>query len=357
MKFRASILLVDDRQHKRVMYRAILDDVGQNFVVAASSDDAMKQIAKQDFAVILLDVDTPGIDGLETATLIRARQLSTNVPIIFITAAPWSDERTAQAYALGAVDFLISPIIPEILRSKVKVFVDLYLFSKHARRQVTQRIALVAARNACGDAERENRRFAYLAGASVALSRSLNVSATARELVGLAVPYLADVAAVTLADRNADHVRTEMAWVSGAHPGPHREALPGLQPGWWREGIERVLTSGIAESHIERGAPVPEHGIGKTFTREILDLSRGPRIGLLMLLPLTARGHVVGVLSLGRGPAQRKFGLEQFSLASDLAERAAIALDNALLYSEARGQDRRELEVSRPGRTAAPSGD
>ena len=156
---------------------------------------------KNEFAVILLDVNMPGMDGLETAAMIRSRKRSAHVPIIFITADYGDEVRTAKGYSLGAVDFMVSPIVPEILRTKVKVFVDLYLLAQQAKHQARERGQLAAERAARAAAERANERSAFLARASAALSGSLNLGATTRELARLAVPFLADVAAVTVPGR------------------------------------------------------------------------------------------------------------------------------------------------------------
>ena len=159
MTERANILIVDDRPDKHVVYRAILGDLQQNLIHVASGDQALKNLLKRDFAVILLDVNMPGLDGLETAALIRRRKRSAHVPIIFITADYGDEERMRQAYALGAVDFIVSPIAPEILRSKVKVFVELFLLAQQARLQAEQQLALAEERAARAAVERAAERI------------------------------------------------------------------------------------------------------------------------------------------------------------------------------------------------------
>src|SRR3954453_2933143 len=143
---KANILIVDDRPDKHVVFRSILDELEQNLVSVASGEQALRQVLQREFAVILLDVNMPGLDGLETAALIRSRKQSAHVPIIFITADYGDELRMAQAYSLGAVDFMASPIIPEILRTKVKVFVDLYLLAQQSRRQAEERASLAEER-------------------------------------------------------------------------------------------------------------------------------------------------------------------------------------------------------------------
>ena len=261
MKDAASILLVDDRPDKHVVYRAILEELGQRLVSATSGEQALKEVLKTDFAVILLDVNMPGMDGLETAELIRGRKRSAHVPIIFITADYGDEVRTAKGYSLGAVDFMVSPIVPEILRTKVRVFVDLYLLAQQARRQARERVALAAERAARAAAEEANRRSAFLAGASVALSRSLSYGATTRELARLAIPFLADVAALTLSGSDGGEASTVVAW-AGDGPGrsPRLETMTAVDCGWWREAIARVMASGNSESFLAAAAPASAHG-------------------------------------------------------------------------------------------------
>ena len=111
-----AILLVDDRPDKLLVLEAILAELGQELVKAQSGKEALKQVLQRDFAVILLDVNMPGMDGFETATLIRQRQSSETTPIIFFTAHD-EEKYVARSYSLGAVDYIRTPIDPEILRA------------------------------------------------------------------------------------------------------------------------------------------------------------------------------------------------------------------------------------------------
>ncbi len=120
-----NILLVDDQPAGLLALEGLLDRLGQNLVTARSGNEALQRLLHADFAVILLDVRMPGLDGFETARMIRSRARSANTPIIFLTAAGRDDVSISRGYALGAVDFLTKPIIGEVLRSKVEVFVEL----------------------------------------------------------------------------------------------------------------------------------------------------------------------------------------------------------------------------------------
>jgi len=169
---KANILVVDDRQDKLLVVQAILEDLGQNIFTAGSGEEALRQVLARDFALILLDVNMPGLDGLETAALIRNRKRSAHIPIIFITADYADELRTTKGYSLGAVDYITSPIVPEVLRAKVRVFVDLYLLAEQAKQQAQQRIALAEEKAARQAAERATRRLAFLAEATGTLAAS-----------------------------------------------------------------------------------------------------------------------------------------------------------------------------------------
>lgn len=147
---RADILIVDDLPEKHLTYRVSLEELGQNLVTVASGEAALQLLLEREFAVILLDVNMPGMSGLETAALIRQRKKSRHTPIIFITAFA-DDVQTAEGYALGAVDYILSPIVPEMLRAKVKVFVELF----QMRAALTQSHSLLEKRVADRTAELE----------------------------------------------------------------------------------------------------------------------------------------------------------------------------------------------------------
>jgi signal transduction histidine kinase len=132
---RVNILLVDDQPANLVALEAMLEDLGQNLVRAESGREALKRLLSDDFAVILLDVKMPEMDGFETAELIRQRDRSRHTPILFLTAADTTQTQAVRGYAVGAVDYLIKPVVPEFVRSKVAVFVELAKKNELLRRQ------------------------------------------------------------------------------------------------------------------------------------------------------------------------------------------------------------------------------
>lgn len=135
------ILVVDDLPEKLLVYRSILEHPSVELVLARSGADALRHLLHHDFAVILLDVNMPGMDGYETASIIRTRPRCALTPIIFITAH--ADELHAlKGYSLGAVDYILSPVMPDVLRTKVRVFCDLYRLNQQVREQAAAQLAV-----------------------------------------------------------------------------------------------------------------------------------------------------------------------------------------------------------------------
>lgn len=152
---RARILLVDDIPANLLALKAILEPLGQVLVTVRSGEEALRELLRGDFACILMDVQMPVLDGLETARLIRARERTRHLPILFITALSREAAYVTRGYAQGAVDYLLKPVDPDILRAKVQVFVDLYLRGEEVKRQALE---LAARRRA----EEELQRAAEL---------------------------------------------------------------------------------------------------------------------------------------------------------------------------------------------------
>ena len=134
----ASILLVDDRPENLLALEAILEPLGQRLVRANSGPEALRQLLVDEYAVILLDVQMPGMNGFEVAETIKSREKTRFTPIIFLTALSKDEEFVYKGYSVGAVDYMSKPLHPDVLRSKVSVFVDLYLKGQQLRDQQTQ---------------------------------------------------------------------------------------------------------------------------------------------------------------------------------------------------------------------------
>jgi CheY-like chemotaxis protein len=132
---KAKILLVDDRAENIIALEAILGSLNQVLVPARSGDAALKALLSDEFAVILLDVLMPGMDGFETAAHIKERPKTRDVPIVFLTAMNAGSDYAFRSYSAGAVDYIAKPFDPWVLRAKVSVFVDLYLKNRQLREQ------------------------------------------------------------------------------------------------------------------------------------------------------------------------------------------------------------------------------
>jgi signal transduction histidine kinase len=132
---RVNILLVDDQPANLVALEAMLQGLNQNIIKARSGREALKWLLTHDFGVILLDVKMPEMDGFETASLIRQRDKSRHTPILFLTAADDMRTQAMRGYEVGAVDYLVKPVVPEFVRSKVAVFVELARKTELLRRQ------------------------------------------------------------------------------------------------------------------------------------------------------------------------------------------------------------------------------
>ena len=161
-KTRVGVLIVDDDATKRFALRTILAPLDEDIVEASSGADGLRQLLRNEFAVVLLDVRMPIMDGFETAQMIRQRPRSELTPIIFVTALDQAETDMARGYNLGAVDFVFAPIVPSIMRAKVSVFVELYRAQEELRRYRTQLETLVEERTIALTAiNRELEAFSY----------------------------------------------------------------------------------------------------------------------------------------------------------------------------------------------------
>src|SRR5438132_290468 len=216
---RVNILVVDDRPSKLIAMEALLADLGENVVCVGSGADALRQLLEREFALILLDVNMPDMDGFEAAALIRQRPRLQHIPIIFMTAGS-DDHHALQGYSLGAVDYILTPVVPEVLRTKVKVFVDLFKMTEQLKRQAEERVALAEEQARRAAAEAANLRAVFLGDAGKSMTRSLDLETTANTILGLMVPDFGDFAMLRLSAVDGDTVHVR-----------HGDASPGTAEG------------------------------------------------------------------------------------------------------------------------------
>src|SRR3954471_15956875 len=133
-----NVLLVDDRPENLFALQAILDPLGEKLVLAQSGEAALTRLLEDDFALVLLDVQMPGMDGLETSRRMKKRAKSAGIPVIFLTATNPDDRLVLEGYQTGAADYLFKPLIPEVVQSKVRVFCSLYRSREQARQAATE---------------------------------------------------------------------------------------------------------------------------------------------------------------------------------------------------------------------------
>jgi len=324
---KSNILIVDDLAEKLLVFGTVLEELNQNLVFVRSGREALREILQREFAVILLDVNMPDIDGFETATLIRQYKPSALTPIIFITS--YADEmQTALGYSLGAVDYILSPVVPHVLRSKVQVFVQLHAMQRQIRRQADAQAAFAAAESARAVAEENDRRSAFLSNASHVLHRSLQVAVGMRDLAGLIVPALAPLAMILHADAAALRGKVLVA----TEVGNGRSFLQEVE----RAALAPLLLNALQavmrdRQRVDLGAPqlralnapgfdLPAHwAAGATLP-----------LASAAVVPLLNGDRVLGAaLVASRSGASAPI---DWRVLHELGARAAAALENAQLY-------------------------
>jgi len=319
---RVKILVVDDRPENLLVYQTILEELNQDLIMANSGEEALKQVLANDFAVVLLDVNMPGVDGFETASLIRKRKRSALTPIIFITA--FTDElRVAEGYAHGAVDFIRTPIVPPILRAKVKVFVDLFRMQEEVKRHAEERVAHAHERSKREAAEEANRRLAFLARAGAVITKSLDRGVTIESILRLLVPEHCDQAVLAEVDAAG---RWQGMW---ARPGEPTVALAVNRaladlPKEWRDSILRAAKTGLTDQWPPEIAP-----------------GDSPPTRLLAL-PLRDRDAAFAALLMVCQDSQRVYQQSDVAMFESIAWRSAIALVNSRLYQEIEHADQQK---------------
>ena len=331
-----NILVVDDLPQQHVVMRTILEELGENVITVASGREALKAVLERPFAVILLDVNMPGMDGLETASLLRTYRRTARTPIIFVTA--YIDESEMErAYSLGAVDYISAPVVPEVLRSKVKVFVEMHRMHHELLSRAEEREAIARAEAGRAAAERARQRADFLAAASHALTRSLEIDATVQRIAELASSELADMAFVAV--RGIGEFSTGLTVKSARRDDDDAPDFDAFQSGALARffpDASRFVHRLLHEDDAD-GEPAADESVSEA-------VEEGPvaqgirRVSAFPLLTGNQKGVVVLCSS------QITIQPEQITLCQEFVSRASIALENALLFSTIRDGDRRKNE-------------
>ena len=336
---RVNILVVDDLPEKLLVFGTVLEELGQNLVFVRSGREALREVLQREFAVILLDVNMPDIDGFETAALIRQYKRSVDTPIIFITS--YADEmQTERGYALGAVDYIQSPVVPHILRSKVRVFVRLFAMQRQVREQADAHAAMVAADAARRVAEDNDRRSAFLADASRVLSGSLQAEVCVQALAELLVPAMATAALVLPGDEPGPRQKLVCACAGDTANRMLMDIAPPLAAALRQALAERRQVT-LAPADLAALAP-DAFGAGRV---------RAVPWQAVQALPLINGDRLLGALLVATDDALQR---PDWRVLDDLGARAAAALENAILYGSLQGEivERRaaEMQLQEAGR-------
>jgi signal transduction histidine kinase/DNA-binding response OmpR family regulator len=302
---KVNILVVDDLADKRLAFREVLEDLDENLVLVSSGAEALRELLEREFAVIVLDVNMPDIDGIETAELVRKHGRTSHTPIIFVTA--YADEmQTERGYRLGAVDYILTPVVPAILRSKVRVFVDLYRAQRRAAK-----VARAEAGRAIAEAARRSSEFVALA--SRELAASLKLESSMERLLEVLVPTVANCAFLCVEADGHDVA----LYRQDRQPTRQRDGLALLPPAV-RRAVTEVQSGGyVLGVRIDGALPLGS------------DWHEAARFA--HVVPLKVGQRSIGVLAVG-SPSPETGLLEEQGLL-EVATRAAIAFDNAQLYA------------------------
>jgi CheY-like chemotaxis protein len=267
---KASILLVDDKPQNLMVLAQMLEVLDENIVQVRSGADALRCLLKQDFAIILVDIQMPDMDGYELASLIRQRDRSRHLPIIFITAYSRDDADISRGYALGAVDYVFKPIDPVILRAKVSVFVDLYKKTEAIRQkaEIEQRLLKenLLVRSEKLEAERALRQIEER---QALIIRSLPIALYTANLAGCFTGprFLSEGIASAVGFDSAVFIDDPDLWVSRIHAGDLERVIAevgaAVETGRltteyrWRcaDGTERVFLDQGVVLRDESGTP------------------------------------------------------------------------------------------------------
>ena len=314
---RVKLLAVDDNPAKLLSLAALLGELGQEVLTASSGREALRLMLQHEFAVVLLDVHMPAMDGFETASLIRQRKASEHTPIIFVTSYP-DDTHAHRGYELGAVDYILAPVDPEILKVKVSVFVELYRKSAQVRAQAA---AL----------ERRASQLQRLTEASLAINSALSPGETLQVAADFARAILGarQAAAVAAPEEKWSDLRRGVSLAPEAEAAGERAVVP--------DGAALVSLLSVMPGAVHRPRWIEESPWDDYHVE-----GRPARVGWLAT-PLTGRdGRPFGLLHV-LDRADGDFGEDDAAALTQLAQMSSIAIENAV-NAEAREANRMKDE-------------
>lgn len=307
-----AILVVDDRPEKLVSLQVALSPLGHEIVVVGSGQEALRSLLHRDFAVVLLDVNMPGMGGFETARLIRQRRRNQHTPLIFVTSYG-DDVHAIEAYSLGAVDFLSAPVVPAVLRSKVTVFLELHQRDAQVREHAERLM-------------RQTRRLQSLARASLEIHAAQSIEQTLQIVADSVREILGSQQAgvIVTADRNGP-AQHELV----ISPGGRVSALTGSQ-----RGIDLPdFVAQLARCPHPTADELACAHLGPFWPGDRAATSRG------LAAPLIARGgYTMGVL-LASGRREGEYTPDEEALFQQMAQMAASSVENTL-FAEDRESNR-----------------
>jgi serine phosphatase RsbU (regulator of sigma subunit)/DNA-binding response OmpR family regulator/anti-sigma regulatory factor (Ser/Thr protein kinase) len=311
---RPAILLVDDHRENLNALEAVLQPLGERLISVESGEQALRALLRDEIAVILLDVRMAGLDGVETARIVRSRPATRHIPIVFLTAQMSDVSEITLAYATGAVDYVVKPFEPAILRAKVAAFVEL---SRERAERIRQSRALA-------HAEAVTRAVRTLQALSDVALNHLELEPLADELLDRACSlFNAETAALLLADEHGGPLRVNASRGDPLPLPPDGRVIPG-------EGAIGSLLGGSTGSLLSR-----EDLVGRISGPGAPVDPSEEKIASLLAIPLASAGRTLGLLLLGSRD-ESGFDSSDLELLGLAADRIAIAIDHAQRFAHGR---------------------
>lgn len=312
----ATLLLVDDRPENLRALVAVLEPLGHRLVTAHSGEEALKRLLTDDVSVIVLDVRMPGMDGFETATHIKSRERTREIPIIFLTALDAEAAEILAGFSSGAVDYMTKPVDPALMRAKVQVFVELAQKTELLRRQSD-----VLSRRLDERLTAETNHLRRLADAALAINSTLSlddmlrtINDSARDVIG------ANVAETLITNRANLASREQSRSYSAKYEAWASQPAEGEPPSVWSMVIER-----------QRPVRMTKKQIDDSLTgRGVVGVAGGhPMLEGWMAAPLLARtGRTLGLIQVS-DKVEGDFSEDDELVLTQLAQLAAVAIENA----------------------------